>query len=76
MPVRDPLVRRLIVGTMMAAVFVGVAIRYFGLGTNLALQFLISSVAMVLAMILLAFVAGWILGKLRRRPPGFLDDEE
>jgi len=64
---RDPLIRRFLLGTGLSALFVAVVIRYFGLSTDRALDFLLGSFVLVAGIILLAGGAAFLLSLFRRR---------
>lgn len=64
---KDPLVRRLLTGTVLTALFVAVAVRYFNVRVDVVMGFLLGSIGVVGAMIGLAFLASLVLGFVRRK---------
>ncbi len=66
-PMKDPLVRRFILGTALSALFVWVVIRYFGLPVDRAMSFLLGSFIFVGGLIVLAAGVALIMSLLRRR---------
>ena len=68
--IKDPLIRRLITGTVLTVLFVAVAVRYFNVRIDVVMGFLLGSFGMVGAIIALAFVTSLVLGFIRRKMRG------
>ncbi len=73
---RDPLIRRFVITCILAAAFVWVAVVFFGVEKGVVWRFFFGSVALVIAMIVLAWLFSLVLIRLRRRRGSFLDEDD
>lgn len=63
---KDPLIRRLILGLITTGLFVWVAIRYYGVEPSVIGEFLMNSFAMIFVLMVTAFLSILLLKKVSR----------
>lgn len=73
---KDPLIRRFIVASLLAAGFVWVAVDAYDVPTEVVLEFFLFSILMVVAMIVMAFFVAVVIGRFRKRANPFERIEE
>jgi hypothetical protein len=77
--VRDPLVRRLLSGSLFAFAFIWTAVRYFEVETEVVWVLFVFSLIFVAGLIALGFVFSFLIRVMRPKGGGLLDkidDEE
>lgn len=72
---KDPLVRRLISLCIFGGAFVWVAVEFFRVEWSVIREFFLGSIALVIIIIGMAWVASLVLRRLRRRRSSFLDNK-
>lgn len=63
--IRDPMIRRFLLGSLLAGVFVWIVIRYFGASAQQMFQFLLTSFVLIFLLMGLAFLVSFCFRKFR-----------
>lgn len=71
---KDPLIRRFISLCIFGGAFIWVAVEFFNVEWGVVGQFFLGSIAMVIILIAMAWLASLVLRRMHRRRSSFLDD--